>query len=312
MRARLNIAAIAVLMAGGAVAQTAEPAAPAVELPPVEVIGASPLLGSGVDRNQVPAETHVLNSEQVTRTGIPQAVRALEDNVPGVSLSDAAGNSSQPNLFYHGFEASPLPGVPQGLAVYLNGVRFNQAFGDTVQWDLIPDVAIDQINLVGANPVFGLNALGGAVSVQMKNGFTYQGGELSAYGGSFGQVGTNFQYGRSSGNTSAYIGGTIQHQGGWRDQQSSDLYQVYGDIGWRSDRAEVHLSIVGADTQINGPGTSPVELLSVDPAAQFTAPNLIASKYTLISLNGNWDVSDTTSLQGVMYYSYLDDEGMAY
>ena len=167
------------------------------ELPRVDVVGSSPLLGSGVDRNQVPAATNVVTDREVTRTGLPQAVRALEDNIPGVNLSNAAGNPNQPNLFYHGFEASPLQGTPQGIAVYVNGVRFNQAFGDTVHWDLIPDVAIDRMNLVGANPVFGLNALGGGLSVQMKNGFTYQGGEGAVFGGSFGQVGTFGQYGRT-------------------------------------------------------------------------------------------------------------------
>jgi outer membrane receptor protein involved in Fe transport len=291
-----------------AAAQTPPPAGPdsgTTTLPGVEVVGSTPLLGSGVSRDLVPAQTNVLTRDQVVRTGIPEAVKALEDNVPGVNLSDAAGNPNQPNLFYHGFEASPLQGTPQGVAVYLNGVRFNQAFGDTVHWDLIPDVAIDTMNLVGSNPVFGLNALGGALSVQLKNGFTYQGGELSLYGGSFDQYGTNFQYGRASENTSTYIAGTVQHQGGWRDLQSSDLYQVYGDIGWRSEKAEVHLNIAGADTQLNGPGTSPVELLDVDRAAQFTAPNLIATKYTLVSLNGNVDITNTTSLQGAAYYDYL-------
>ncbi len=30
-------------------------------------------------------------------------------------------------------------GTPQGLAVYQNGVRINEVFGDTVNWDLIPE-----------------------------------------------------------------------------------------------------------------------------------------------------------------------------
>ena len=284
--------------------QTA-PATPTAELPQIDVVGSSPLLGSGVDRDLVPAQTNVLSHQQIVRTGIPQAVRALQDNVAGVNLSDASGNPYQPNLFYHGFEASPLQGTPQGLAVYLNGVRFNQAFGDTVHWDLIPNVAIDSLNLEGANPVYGLNALGGGLSVQMKNGFTYQGGEFSVFGGSFGQVGSSVQYGRASGNTATYVAANVQHQGGWRDLQSSDVYQVYGDIGWRGDRAEVHLNIAAADTQLNGPGTTPVELLNASPSLIFTAPNVVATKYTLVSLNGNWDVTDSTSLQGTAYYNYF-------
>src|ERR1700749_69850 len=147
-------------------------------LPPVEVVGATPLLGSGVDRDKVPAETQVLTDQDISRNGYPQMLPALEEKVPGVTLDNAAGNPFQPNLYYHGFLASPLQGNPQGQAVYLNGVRFNQPFGDTVNWDLIPDIAIDRMDLVGSNPVFGLNALGGALSVRTKNGFTYHGGEI--------------------------------------------------------------------------------------------------------------------------------------
>ena len=125
------------------------------------MIGASPLLGSGIDRNTVPAETHVLNSNDLKREGTPNLVGSLNQQVGGVSLGSASGNPFQPTFFYHGFAASPLQGTPQGLAVYVNGMRFNQPFGDTVDWDLIPNIAIDKINLEGSNPVFGLNALGG-------------------------------------------------------------------------------------------------------------------------------------------------------
>jgi iron complex outermembrane receptor protein len=167
-------------------AQTAT--APVTELPQVNVIAPTPLLGSGVDRNKVPAQNQVFTSRDLGLEGPPgptgpTVLRALRDQAQGVHLDDAPGNPFQQNLFYHGFQASPLQGTPQGLAVYVNGARFNDPFGDTVHWGLIPDIAIDQINLVGANPAFGLNALGGALSVQLKNGFTYQGGELERIAG---------------------------------------------------------------------------------------------------------------------------------
>ena len=144
-------------------AQQARPDAPlpVFTLPPITIVGASPLLGSGIDRDLVPAESTVLKNEDFTRGGTlngPNLVRALDEQVSGVNLDSASGNPYQPTLFYHGFEASALQGTPQGLAVYVNGIRFNQAFGDTVNFDLLPDVAIDQINLEGSNPVFGLNA----------------------------------------------------------------------------------------------------------------------------------------------------------
>jgi len=288
--------------AGG---QAAPAEAPPVSLPTVDIVAASPLLGTGIDRDMVPAETHVLNSKDIAREGTPDAVGALNQQVGGVSLGSASGNPFQPTFFYHGFQASPLQGTAQGLAVYINGVRFNQPFGDTVDWDLIPDIAIDRLNLEGSNPVFGLNALGGSINIQLKNGFTYHGGEADVSGGSFGQVQGEFQYGKQSGNTATYVAGNVLHQGGWRDLQSSDIQNLYGDIGWRGERAEVHLNLTLAHSVLNGPGTSPVQLLAADPSAQFTAPNEISNQYAAVSLTGTVDVTDTTSVQALLYYRYF-------
>ncbi len=324
MRASLGVMAVAILLAAGAAAaQTAPPPTapapstsaqapttqatppPVTELPPVEVIGASPLIGSGIDRNTVPAETQVLDSNDLKREGTPDLLGSLNQQVGGVSLDSASGNPFQPTFFYHGFAASGLQGTPQGLAVYVNGVRFNQPFGDTVDWDLIPAITIDKVNLEGSNPVFGLNALGGAVNVQLKNGFTWQGLEADISGGSFGQIQGEFQYGKQAGNVSTYVAGTVLHQNGWRDLQSTDLQNVYGDVGWRSDRAELHVNITAAHSVLNGPGTSPVQLLAADPSAQFTAPNQVSNQYAAVSLNGTVDVTDSTSIQALVYYRYF-------
>jgi iron complex outermembrane receptor protein len=274
-------------------------------LPQVNVIAPTPLLGSGVDRNTVPAQTQVFTGQDLTIQGPPSATGALETQAQGVHLDNAGGNPFQPDVMYHGFQASPLQGTPAGIAVYVNGVRFNNPFGDTVNWDLIPDIAIDRINLEGANPVFGLNALGGALSVQLKNGFTYHGGELDIFGGSFGQIAGELQYGKQSGNTSAYVAVSGLHENGWRDFQQSGLKQFYGDLGWRNDRAEVHLNVDLAQTTLNGPGTVPVQLLDVDRSAQFTGPNSIANKYGRLNINGNYDITDTTSVQALVYYDNL-------
>jgi len=75
-------------------------------------------------------------------------------------------------------------------------VRINEAFGDTVNWDLIPTAAIQSVAVVANNPAFGLNALGGAINVQMKNGFSYHGTEIDTMGGSFGRVQSSAQWGK--------------------------------------------------------------------------------------------------------------------
>ncbi|MBV8615315.1 MAG: TonB-dependent receptor, partial [Acetobacteraceae bacterium] len=284
---------------------TAGASATETTLPQVNVVGAAPLLGSGVDRSKVPAQNQVFTSQDLSLTGPSNLTGTLQEQAQGVYLGNQEGNPFQPSVFYHGFVATPIQGNPSGIAVYVNGARFNNAFGDTVNWDLIPDIAIDRINLEGANPVFGLNALGGALSVDLKNGFTYHGGELDVFGGSFGQVAGQFQYGQQSGNTAAYVAASGLHENGWRDYQQSGLKQFYGDLGWRSDRAELHVNIDLAQTSLNGPGSVPVELLNVDRRAQFTGPNSIDNNYVRLNINGNVAVSDTTSVQYVAYYDNL-------
>ena len=135
------------------------------------------------------------------RRGLRAPVRmnitdALQQQVPGISISEVAGNPFQPNVEFRGFVASPVAGTPQGLAVYQNGVRINEAFGDTVNWDLIPTAAIKSVSVVTNNPAFGLNALGGAVNVQMKDGFNYHGAEIDTMGGSFGRIQSSAQWGK--------------------------------------------------------------------------------------------------------------------
>ncbi len=130
---------------------------------------------------------------------------ALNSTLGSISINDDSADPFQPDILYRGFEASPVLGTPQGLAVYQNGVRINEAFGDTVNWDLFPDIAIDRVQLVSSSPVYGRNALGGALTVTMKNGFTYPGGDLELAGGSYGQRSVTGQYGVNSGMFGFYV-----------------------------------------------------------------------------------------------------------
>jgi iron complex outermembrane receptor protein len=283
---------------------TGTPGTPSISLPPIDIT-ARPLLPGLPDLDTVPSSAQLFNRGDVARGGYPAALRALEDQAGGVALNQAQGNAWQPNLVYHGFEASPLVGNAQGLAVYLNGSRFNQPFGDTTNWDLIPDIAIDRIDLVGSNPAFGLNALGGALSVRLKDGFSYQGGEFTVLGGSFGRIQSSFQYGMAVNNVAAYVAATATNEDGWRDFSPSSLRQIYGDVGWRGANAELHINVIGASNDLVGNGTTPVELLSVSRSAVFTKPDETKNRYVRLGVAGTFAVSDNTSLLVNLYYSNL-------
>src|SRR5205807_7301846 len=134
-----------------------------------------------------------LGSSDFDHATSPSLTDAMVRALPGVSRGDQTGNPFQPDINYRGFTASPVLGTPQGLAIYQNGTRVNEVFGDTVNWDFIPEAAISRLALVPNNPVYGLNALGGAISIQMKNGFTWRGSEVEVRGGSYGRIGVSGQ-----------------------------------------------------------------------------------------------------------------------
>jgi iron complex outermembrane recepter protein len=161
----------------------AAPAAPAPAAP-APVQASAPADSSAIDRDKVPANTQVLTSEDFRHDRSSSFLEALSQSLPGVFIGDTSGNQFQRDVNYRGFVASPVQGTPQGLAVYQNGVRINEAYGDVVNWDFIPEMSIRKLSLVPNNPIFGLNAIGGALTIEMKNGFTYQGKEVEAMIGS--------------------------------------------------------------------------------------------------------------------------------
>ncbi len=257
---------------------------------------------SGIDRNKVPQNTYVLSSNDVSRVGFPSTIRSLDERIGSISINNAQGNPFQPTITFRGFEASPLGGSPQGVAVYLNGSRFNTSFGDTVQWDLIPDIAVDRIELEGSNPAFGLNALGGSLAVTLKNGFTYQGTEVNILGGSFGRGAVAFQHGQQIDNVSLYVAGNKLAENGWRKHSPSRLNQIYADLGVLADKGEFHFNVTGASNSLTGNGTAPVELLAAKYNDVFTYPDRTQNDFARFQLSGTYDILPTVTVAGNAYY----------
>src|SRR4029077_8006871 len=120
----------------------------------------------------------------------------LGTNANSVSVGAAQGNAYQQDISFRGLTASPLLGAPQGLSVFQDGVRINEAFGDVVNWDLLPPSAISSIQLIpGSNPVFGLNTLGGALAIYTRSGAQHPGGSIEVSGGAFGRRTAELEYG---------------------------------------------------------------------------------------------------------------------
>ena len=295
-------AVAAVLAPAPLFAQTAPPPA---TLPTTEVIGTTPLLGSGVDRDKVPSNVRTLSRSDLDVVDAPRLTEGLDRRLGSITINSQEGSSFQPNVQYRGFDASPIAGTPQGLAVYQNGVRINEAFGDTVNWDLLPEFAVERVNVISGSPVFGLNALGGAIAIEMKNGFNSPGGQIELSGGSFGRVETIGEYGIKAGNFASYVGGRLLYEDGFRDRSPSRLRQLYADVGAEKDGVALHLSFTGAANLLNGTGPAPLQLLDRSRSAVFTTPQSINHDVAFVTLGGSVKASETVSVEGNVYYRHF-------
>jgi iron complex outermembrane receptor protein len=283
------------------IARAQEATAPAPELP-VILIQTSALPGNSIDADKVPANVQTLFSADLTRDGSASLTGAMNSRLGSVNVNDNLDDPFQPNILYRGFEASPVLGTPQGLAVYQNGVRINEAFGDTVDWDLFPDVAIRRVELVSSNPVYGLNALGGAISVTMKDGFSNPGAETEVSGGSFGQRALIAQYGVNSGALGFYAAGKMLDESGWRRFSTDALRQLYAVVSAHGDLGTLDLAYSGANNHLNGQSAAPVQELAIARSLIFTGPQANDNRLNFLTLNGTLKLGEGWTGQGLLYY----------
>jgi len=279
--------------------------ATAQELPQITVIGNTPLGGLGLPMNQIPSNVQTADSKDMQRQQTLDLADYLNNNFSGINVSESADNPFQLDINYHGFTASPLLGTPEGLSVYVDGVRVNESFGDTVNWDLIPQSAISTVTLMsGSNPVFGLNTLGGALSVKTKSGHDNPGTEFEAYGGSFGRRSFEGETGGEFGKFDYFFAGNYFDETGWRDRSPTKVYQGFGKVGWQNDRTDVDLSYTYADTILWGNGAVPEGMLDYRRAASYT-PDLTANLLNFLNLTGTQFLTDKLLLSGNAYFRHL-------
>jgi len=266
------------------------------------VIGIVPS-GAGIASDKIPFPVQTANAAALREANNLSIADFLRQGFGSVTLNDAQNNPLQPDLQYRGFTASPLLGLAQGISVYQNGVRINEPLGDSVNWDLLPESAIDSITLSGgANPLFGLNSLGGALAVNMKNGWNAEGTELEVSSGSFGRQRATVETGANDNGVGYYLNLDYFEEDGWRDQSSSEALNLYTSIGWRGASTAINLNYQLGDTDLVGNGAAPEELLNLDRKAIFTGPDITANKMQMLSLDYKHDVSANLGFGGNLFW----------
>jgi outer membrane receptor protein involved in Fe transport len=283
------------------------PTIPAPEPDPNEsliiyVTATTPLHGSHLPKDHVPANVQTISAEDLADHKSLDLSAYAEEALGSVHLNAAQGNPLQSDVQYRGFLASPLLGAPQGLSMYLDGVRLNEPFGDTINWDLIPSNAIRSVNVIpGSNPIFGLNTLGGALSLETKTGFSDPGVDGTLLYGSWGRKLVRANAGAHGERFGIFAAAQVFDEDGWRDLSPTRSEHGFVSAAYQDAGTTADLSLIGANTSLTGNGPLPERLLAMDRTAFFTAPDRTENRLFMATLRGEHSLSAHLRISGTSY-----------
>ncbi len=259
----------------------------------------TPTAGSGMDVDKVPAAINAVGAAQIARTDSLNIADALQQQVPGIIISDTTGNPFMPDVQFRGFVASPVAGTPQGLAVYQNGMRINEAFGDTVNWDLIPTAAIRSVDRrdqqPGVRPQRARRRRQRADEGWLQLSRAPKSTRWAARSGASRvrrSMASRSTIGRSTARSKACATTAIAI---FRNRQ---FRRFYGDVGYRTDSSEFHLNFGVAKNNFGASAAVPVELLQNYWGATYTTPQTTDNRVAYANLTGKVEVTPTWTIDG--------------
>ncbi len=278
-----------------------EPQAAPQELPEVVVIGSSPVPGTGIAVDLYPGNAQTISARALA-PGTASLGQVLNDSVGSVNINDTQGNAFEFDVNYRGYTASPVLGTPQGLSVYVDGVRANEPFGDIVSWDLIPQIAIANITVIpGTNPVYGLNTLGGAIAVNTKSGFAFPGASASLGLGSFGHRLLEAETGGYQGPMDYYLAASLSEERGWAVYNPSTVHQFFSKLGYQDSSIDLDLSLQFVEDTLAGNQLVAQSMLA-DAARGYSHPDITSTRNLVANLTGKIQTESGGSIEGNVYH----------
>jgi outer membrane receptor protein involved in Fe transport len=273
----------------------------------IDVVATTPLAGSDLPLELIASPVQTATSRDLDASGALELGDLMNRRLNGVHINETQDNPFQPDVNYRGYTASPLLGTPEGISVYMDGVRLNQPFGDVVSWDLIPSLAISEVALIpGSNPLFGLNTLGGALSVETKDGFSHPGTEITVLGGQFGRRAVEFEHGGSTAKGfNWYVAGNLFHEDGWRAESPSDVRQSFAKVGWQRGKTFVGLTGAYADNELLGNGLQEQRFIASDYTSVYTKPDVTWNHSPFLNLTARRILAPTLTLSGNAYFRFI-------
>src|SRR6266513_683237 len=196
--------------------------------------------------------TATLHAADLDARGVRSLADALEQ-LPGVTTSDELGAPGQLDVTLRGFQVSPTIGLPQGVTVYLDGVRVNEPDAHEVNFDLLPLEDVDHVDVTyGPSVLLGRNSLGAAVNLVTRRGAV-----------------------------------PAEREDGWRALTGSRTATMFGKLGVNSGAWDATLSYAGADNRIYQAGSLPESVYAAAPRTNFTPGDYFAPHAHLVTLNAH-------------------------
>ena len=239
------------------------PADSVLQLPELRVeIGR--LRAGSVPVAEVPFPVQIIAGANVQGATGSSVASALKGSA-GLNLTNQTGSPSQADIRLRGFALSPIVGVPQGVSVFVDGVRVNEADASQVHLSLIPGGSVDRIELIrGSVGAFGRNSLAGALNI-----VTLRGGERSVEmeleGGSFGLLRGTAKASDSFGGFDGLVTASYDRSNGWRKLSSTVERSLFAKIGRHGETTDGWLSYSFASHRLEGPGPLPESWLDGGP-----------------------------------------------
>lgn len=261
-----------------------------------------PLPGLGLTKEEIPGNVQSISAKEIKDAHALSLTDLMNRKLQSVTVNDYQGNPFQMDVQYRGFTAGPQIGTPQGLSVFLDGIRVNEPFGDVVNWDMIPMNALAGVDVFpGSNPIFGLNTLGGAFSMKTKDGFNNAGVDADILTGSYGRKQLQVEGGWNNGTIGLFGAGNFFLEDGWRKNSPSKVNQFFGKASYRGDKLDLNLNALLVANDLVGNGLIPSEEYARDRNSVFTSPDETKNRLQQFQLSGSYFVSDSFSVTGQVY-----------
>jgi len=257
---------------------------PSDTLAPVVVAGVR-LPTTGETARGLTGQSAVLDATDLDARGVSTLADALE-MLPGVTTSDELGAAAQLDVTLRGFQVSPTIGLPQGITVYVDGVRVNEPDANEVNFDLLPLEDVERVEVsYGPSVLLGRNSLGAAVNLVTRRGGAPATREIELSGGSYGRYEVKANAGDRLGVWDYYVGVRYEHEDGWRQATTSRIGTLFAKLGLLAGGWNATLSYSGATNKIHQAGSLPDDVVDTRPDSNFTGGDYFAPLAHQLTLN---------------------------